>query len=91
MDIEFVCHNASFLQKANVINFGILQKHIDTFLELAFPHFDTLRIQHLDFIKDIIQVIHAAFQIASKVCAFLFAHFVDLIQGLIEFSGKMLF
>ena len=91
VDVEFVGHDAGFLQQADVVDFAILQEHVDAFLELVFPDFDALRVKNFNLVENGVQVIHAAFEIASEIGTFLGSHFVHLVKCLVEFGGEVLF
>jgi len=91
MNVEFVCHDAGFLQQTHIVDFGILHERIDAFAELDLPRFDALRIEDFDLVDDFVQVENAAGEVGGKVRPFLFAHGDDSIQSLIEFGLQMLF
>ena len=83
VDVELVCHDAGFLQQADIVDFGILHERIDAFAELDLPRFNALRIEDFDLVDDFVQVYHAAGKVYGEVCAFFFAHGDDAVQSLV--------
>ena len=91
MDVELVCHDAGFLQKSDVVDFGILHEHVDAFAELVLPDFDAFGVEDFHLVEDVVQVVYATFQILGEVRAFLFAHGDDSVQGFRKFGHQVLF
>ncbi len=91
MDVEFVGHDAGFLQQAHVVDFAILHQAVDAFLELDLPRVDALRVQHLDFRKHVFQVGNALCEVGREIRAFLFAHGDNAVQRLRKFFLQVVF
>lgn len=91
VDVEFVCHDAGFLQKSDFFDFRVLHEHVDAFAELVLPDFDALGVEDFYLVENGVQVVYATFQILGEVRAFLFAHGDDSVQGFRKFGHQVLF
>ncbi len=91
VDVEFIGHDAGFLQKADFVDFGIFHERVDAFAELDLPRFDALRIEDFDLVDDVVQVVDTTGEVCGEVYTFFFTHRDDSVQSLVEFRFQVLF
>ena len=91
VNVEFVCHNAGFLQQAHFVDFRIFHERVDAFTEFGFPRFNALRIENFNFVDDFVQVNDAAGEVNSEVRAFFLAHGNNAIQSFVKFCLQVFF